>query len=196
MALVLSANAFGQADSINKRLAKCAAIEGDLERLECFDQLTRELGLVATTNTVAVEGSGKWNVRIDSNPLDDSKTVVLVLVADEGSSQWGRPVVLIIRCKSNSTEVYITWNDYLGSEARVTTRIGSSKAQSSYWSLSTDSQATFYQDNRIAFVKQLMRADKFVAQVTPYNESPVTAVFDIRGLSEAIKPLQETCGWE
>lgn len=30
-------------------------------------------------------------------------------------------------------------------------------------------------------------------QITPYNESPVSATFDVAGLSEALKPLQKAC---
>jgi type VI secretion system protein VasI len=40
-----------------------------------------------------------------------------------------------------------------------------------------------------------MDADNLVAQITPYNESPVTAIFDTSGLENAIKPLRETCNW-
>ena len=49
--------------------------------------------------------------------------------------------------------------------------------------------------NEVDFLKKLLVVDSFVAQVTPYSASPITAIFDIRGLSNAIKPLQETCSW-
>ena len=38
----------------------------------------------------------------------------------------------------------------------------------------------------VAFIRELMAADRFVAQVTPYNESPVTAVFELTGLPTAV----------
>lgn len=77
----------------------------------------------------------------------------------------------------------------------VLSRIGSEQASTRQWSLSTDSQATFYPDNPITFIKRLLEVDRFVAQVTPYGEDPVTAVFALGGLVNAIKPLRETCGW-
>ncbi|EKK98854.1 hypothetical protein VCHC41B1_3364 [Vibrio cholerae HC-41B1] len=39
------------------------------------------------------------------------------------------------------------------------------------------------------------KADKLVAQITPYNENPLTAIFDTAGLSNALLPLRKTCNW-
>lgn len=181
---------------LEKQVAKCSAIKGDLERLECFDKLAKNRGLAGPKVVSNPAGkSGKWEVQTKVNPIDDSKTVALVLKSDNAKSQWGKPVVLIMRCQSNTTDLYIGWGTYLGSEASVLTRVGSKEARKTPWSLSTDSQATFFPRSPIGFIKELMETDKFVAQITPYNESPVTAVFDISGLSEAIVPLRETCSW-
>lgn len=42
-------------------------------------------------------------------------------------------------------------------------------------------------------LKLMLEADQLVVQTTPYNESPVTAVFDIRGLDVVLPELAETC---
>ncbi|MGU3237515.1 hypothetical protein FA893_07430 [Photobacterium damselae subsp. piscicida] len=138
--------------------------------------------------------NGKWDVRSTLNPIDDSKTVTLSLSADSGKGRWGDRISLIIRCKSNKTDLYINWNDFLGSEASVLTRIGNAKASTAYWPLSTDKKATF-KNQPIPFIKKMMKSNKMVAQVTPYNENPVTAVFDTKGLNAAIFSLRETCHW-
>jgi type VI secretion system protein VasI len=183
-------------EDLQQKIALCAAIVGELERLECYDQLARSLGLVAVT-TVQLQdvGTGKWRVSTTIDPLDDSTTVVLILYADSGKSIWGDPIALVLRCDSKVTEAYINWHTYLGDEAHVTWRIGDASATTAKWSLSTDWEATFYPYDTIAFIRQLLAADRFVAQVTPYGESPITAVFDLTGLANAIPPLQEACGW-
>ena len=184
-------------EELEQEIARCAVIDGDLERLECYDRLAQSLGLDrAQLVPTAVEGTGKWQVSVKTNPLDDTTTVALVLLADSGTSTWSDRVALVLRCKSNKTEAYINWHDYLGSAARVTWRIGAEDARTGKWGLSTDKEATFYPYDAIAFIRQLLAADRLVAQVTPYSEAPVTAVFDLTGLTNAIRPLQDACGWQ
>ena len=179
----------------DKDIAKCAIIDGDLSRLECYDQIAKINHLDGRQiQPVSVQGTGKWNVSSDINPVDDSKTVTLVLDSTSGRSKWGKTVYLVARCQSNKTNVYIGWNDYLGNEAYVLTRIGNNKAITSRWAMSTDNQATFHKEP-IAFLKKMTKSDKLVAQITPYNENPVTALFDTSGLNNALKPLRETCNW-
>jgi type VI secretion system protein VasI len=108
----------------------------------------------------------------------------------------GESPTLILRCSRKKTDAYISWNDFLGGdEASVTTRVGKAQADKRSWQLSTDKTATFYPSGAVSFIKSLMRVDTLVASTTPYNESPVTAIFVVTGLTENIGPLQRACGW-
>ncbi|WP_323334450.1 hypothetical protein [Cereibacter johrii] len=146
---------------------------------------------------------GKWSVSKNVNPIDDSATVVLILQAESGAGKFGNPIRLYARCKSNTTEVYVRWENYLGDDSHdvysdwklVTSRIGDKPASVERWDISTDNEATFYPMSPIAFLKAMLDQDKLVLQTTPYGESPVTAVFDIRGLRSALGELAATCNW-
>ncbi|MCE6958080.1 type VI secretion protein [Cereibacter sphaeroides] len=150
-----------------------------------------------------VAGSpGKWITRNDVNPLDDSRTVLLMLNAESGNSRFGKTVTLYARCQSNVTEVYVNWNDYLGDDSgsrsnlkNVTSRIGDNPASLGRWGISTDNAATFYPRSPVSFLKSMLDQERLVLQTTPYNESPITAVFDIRGLRNVLGGLASTCGW-
>ena len=167
----------------------CAEITSPDSRLACYDMIFRAESSVSKV-------SDNWTVEVKTNPIDDSTTVMIYTSSTQGQSRWGVPLALILRCKSDKTEVYINWRDFLGSDSvRVTTRIGSEEAETKTWGLSTDNEATFYPDNDIRFIKQLFGNNRLVAQTTPYNESPVTAIFDISGLEDAIVELREVCGW-
>jgi type VI secretion system VasI family protein len=149
------------------------------------------------------ESIGKWQLSRRKNPLDDSETVVLRLAADSGRSTRGETISMVARCMSNQTELYVVWNDYLGDDShnvyddwkRVTVRIGEEKANEQHWSISTDTTATFAPAWAGNLLKRMLEADRMILQTVPYNENPVTATFDIRGLRAALGPLAETCGW-
>jgi type VI secretion system VasI family protein len=191
--LPLASNVF--ANVSNKEVAKCAVVDGDLSRLDCYDKLAKKHNLNAPqSKKTDVIDSGNWIVSDETNPIDDSSTVKLILPATSGKSKWNKDIYLVARCKSNKTDLYIGWNDYLGSEAYVLTRVGNKKAITTEWSLSTNSQATFH-TKAISFIKSMSKESKLIAQITPYNENPVTAIFDISGLNNALKPLRETCNW-
>jgi len=186
-----------QAD-LESRLAACAKIENDIARLECFDGLAARLGGQASgaLDSPGRSEVGKWTVTEDTNPLDDSRTVTLALRADEGKTSTGDPVQLVLRCQSEQTAAYIIWNDYFGDDDRsVAVRIGSGPVDRQRWGLSTDHTATFYPGTATAFIMSLGEADRLVAQATPSGKSPVTAIFDVRGILEASRPLREACGW-
>lgn len=185
------------ADISAKQYAECAAIEGELERLVCFDELAKSRNLDGPQEEeVKLPANSKWDVSITTNPIDDTRKVVAVLKADEGRSKWNKPVMFVARCQSNETDVYIVWNDYLdGSVKTVISRIGKAQATEWAWRISTNSQSTFH-PNPIQLLKDMTKADVFIAQTTPYNENPVTAIFDTTGIKEALKPLAKTCNWQ
>jgi len=182
----------------DKEIAKCSIVEGDLSRLECFDLLSKNRGLDKPKDvSTPIEGSGAWVVSEDINPVDDTKKVTLILLPEEsGKSRWGDSPILILRCQSNTTELFVNWSAYLGQDAYVLTRIGNEKAETKEWSVSSDSKASFYPTSPISFIKKMMGHDKLVIQVTPYSENPITAIFNTAGLKNALKPLQEACDWE
>ena len=97
-------------------------------------------------------------------PIDDSETVTLTLYANSGTDYLGNKVYLIIRCKSSEIALYIGWKSYLGSSANVLTRVGTEKAETKSWSLSTNSQATFSTEPT-ELINRMLNNQKFDAQV-------------------------------
>jgi type VI secretion system protein VasI len=149
------------AQEISKELAQCSTLEGDLERLECMDRLSRSVG----SDRPSViqqdkEGQGKWQVETEINPVDDSTTVTLMIEAESGTSAWGEPITLMLRCQSGVPDLYIIWHDYLGDKARVLMRIGTARAHWLRWSVSTDWTATFYPRPFYTVLRKLLEADR------------------------------------
>jgi len=163
----------------------------------------------ANTDALTVgEGAGKWLVAKKINPrgdpIDDTTTIIFQLKSNSGKSTNGKPIYLILqykrRYRSETTDVIIDWNSYLKSSPKVMYKFGNQEAFQRNAGLSADDEATFYhywQDysgnptGSIDFIRHLMKVDRLVAQLTPYNEIPITAVFDVRGLKETIEPYND-----
>ena len=146
---------------------------------------------------------GGWTISRNTNPLDDSETVVALLRATQGvGGLLDEPVMLVARCQSNRTEVYINWQDYLGDDddnirttsKRVTYRFPPADARTETWDVSTDNDSTFVA-RAIPFLRVLVQNEQLVMQTTPYNEAPTTAIFDLTGARHVLEPLAETCNW-
>src|SRR5690606_5301428 len=113
-----------------------------------------------------------------------------------GAGRLGRKPTMIIRCRDNRTEMFINWNSFLGSDPVSTTyRIDKEPAQKSGWSLSTDKRAAFFPGSPVPTLRRLAESTTFVANVTPYSESPVTAVFDTTGADKALADIRKGCSW-
>ena len=177
-------------ESLSNSVTNCSSINGDLERLECFDNLADSFKLTNPQKLAPIKAS-KWTINQSINPLNDEKKVTAILAAVSGKSSWRENIYMIVRCDSKKLEMYINWQDYLGSSARVTSRIGGLKAETRNWNLSTDSQATFFTGDVKKLLATMVNYERYVAQITPYNESPVTAVFETQGLMEVIDSFND-----
>jgi len=146
---------------------------------------------------------GAWRLRTSDNPLDDTKIVTVSLASKPGASRNGDPILFVGRCKSNKTEVFVDWGEYLGDDSRdvyaawknVTIRIGKAPARDERWGISTDRKATFAPNWPGKLLKDLLDQDRLVLQTTPYGENPTTAIFDVSGLRNVLGELAQTCGW-
>lgn len=192
-----------QSDLVDRKLARCSSIGEDSKRLECFEMIAKNRGVWTSRKRKLPDDAGSWNVNRKKNPIDDSETVFATLTAVSGESRYGDKITLIARCKSNKTEAYINWNDFLGDDTSsvysdskyVTTRVGDLEAKTRTWGTSTDRKATFAPAWAGDLLKEIMMADSFVAQTTPYGENPITAVFDTTGAKSAFRPIADVCGW-
>lgn len=143
--------------------------------------------------------TGAWVLSgITKDPITDEPTA-LAYVESTGSVSFGQEPTLLIRCKDGRTDLFISWNDYLGSSDESTetaVRLDNGPVTTSRWGNSTDSTAAFFSSGDvIEEIKSLFGHDEMVARVTPYNSSAVTATFPITGVENAVKDVRGSCGW-
>lgn len=179
----------------------CKTMEADLDRLACYD---KQSGRTPVTVTQRVEPT-EWVTETKVSKLTDEKGVYLSVSSKEPVlCRWNNrnKATLVVRCHENKTSVYLTtechmvsseYNDY----GDVTYRIDENPSKSIAMDESTDNRALglWSGGQAIPFIKQMLGGQTMVTRFTPYNDSPVTAEFNISGLDKAIIALREQCKW-
>jgi type VI secretion system protein VasI len=158
---------------------------------------------------VQSSSTDKWQVTEEQSPMDDSRTVVLTLEADDearGPLGAVRPS-LIVRCKENKTQVYVATGMAASVESygeysivpddshTVRLRFDDAVASTEYWYESTDHKALFAARDSIEFAKKISEVVVLTFQFTPFDASPQAARFDVRGLDPHLHKVAEACGW-
>ncbi|MFH1899172.1 MAG: hypothetical protein ABIJ82_01715, partial [Patescibacteria group bacterium] len=159
--------------------------------------------------------TGKWIYSREIDPIDDTIIITFTLENEKDELVDNKPIYLILRYKGKKTDVYIDWNRELkplyGTLITVYTRFGDNKPSQSAWETtnalqhiiiesifgkqSTISQYTFYPRHNIKFIRKLMDNDGFVAQLKSRDKMTLTAVFDTRGLRNAVEQFNDILHW-
>ena len=164
-------------------------------------------------------GIGKWRVgvRVANLPSSGDEGDGLGLIAE------GRQALLLLRCAQGEPEVQIVWGRNLGSgPVPVQIGFGDADLNAEHWTLSVGDQGISYPGDGRAFIDRLEAVDRLIVQVTPYTPggwgrsfdmryivgsqapmvlapppseplSPLTAVFDVRGLGDIALDLDQGC---
>lgn len=179
----------------SKEVAVCAAESNIVKRLDCYDSLAVRHEQAPASKSTTGTGKGKWRTETDTDPLTDKSVHYAFLTAESGKGRFGDVVSLTVRCKNKTTDAYINWNTFLGSDGiSVTTRVDKAPAKTARWAISTDHKASFM-PAAAANLKGFFESTAYVANLTPYSESPITAIFDISGAREALADISKGCGW-
>jgi type VI secretion system protein VasI len=184
---------------VARDVTQCAGIASDADRLACFDEIAGEQANDAASPAPVVVAGGRWVLSQETN-ADGVRFVVVSLDATpDPNDQFGVRISLVARCSGGVTEAFVNWSYGLrfGNETQpVTLKIGAAKSARQIWALSVDGRSTFLPGSAVAFLKKLASTDKLTVQTKPRNnDTPLTANFDLTGMSEALKPLASACAW-
>ncbi|MGH9145242.1 MAG: type VI secretion system-associated protein TagO [Vicinamibacterales bacterium] len=144
----------------------------------------------------------KWNqVKQSAWGRDGSRTLTFELPAEDDVSVWMKRVrpLLVVRCQSRNTEVFVVTSSAASFEknaGRHTVHVGfdGSGETQEVWEDSVDSQQLFAPDG-VGLTRRIAEARTMTFRFTPFNASPVTAEFNVRGFDEHLQAVAKTCRW-
>jgi len=187
-----------------------------LEKIKNKDSVDKPDVEIAESNVevLATPDTGKWVYKKEIDPLSDKEVITFILECEK--VELNKPIFLIIKKEGRDTIIYIDWNRELKTIYRnivtVWTRFDENKASHSTWETynatkeiileaifgkqpKVSSQYTFYPRRETKFIRKLMDTEKFIAQLKSINKMTLTAVFDVRGLRNAVEQFNDTFNW-
>ncbi|TFB08822.1 hypothetical protein E3V08_02485 [Candidatus Atribacteria bacterium MT.SAG.1] len=148
--------------------------------------------------------------------MNDKVVITFRLECEKGELK--QPVILILKKEGKTTTICVDWGIEVRTVYRgmvsVRTRFGDKKATKSLnWGTSivtfgdivkeeffgkpawVPSTYTFYDGRKSKFIRKLIDVDRFVIEVKSVDKIKMTAVFDIRGLKNAVEEFNDTLNW-
>ncbi len=142
--------------------------------------------------------TGDWNLRTEVSEFDDTKAIYLELPADQPLWDGSMPL-LTLSCKENSLQAYVfgiaPQADRRSDLSTVRIRFDKTEAQTLKMVRAVGDDALFFRQP-IEIVGTIMNHDELLFGFTGVDSDLLTATFVLKGLSKALQPLQEECGWE
>lgn len=141
----------------------------------------------------------QWDINVSVDPLTDETRTVLTVAASDERRSFVRPVALVVRKTGTTTEMYISWNSYLGFTRDlqpVSYRIDRGELVSARMTLSTSGQASFFAAQEVLpTIRQMLDATTLVARTTPSGQNTKTATFPIAGLRSIVEANPHLRDW-
>lgn len=204
------------------RFQYCASVPDKSERLACYDNYARELGLNPGKSTDGVSATqksqGKWTVRAESTR--NANTVFVFTEGRTGFSHATPSLVptIVSRCENRTTELFVSFGAYfpveVGPEEKsvlysrpaksggrdqvkpmaASIRFDGGKPQPVSLRRSVDGRSFFF-PNPVSFIRQLRSHDKMDFRFESSGHPPMDTVFSLDGMDEALEPLRKQCEW-
>lgn len=152
--------------------------------------------LVSTGAEYVTEGS--WQVKKEENKMTDMTDVVAINRSPDVYTRQGieRSTSMVIRCKENNTEAYLSVSEYLGSDDPVVTvRFDGGKPQKRTWTGAEGGEAAF-SNKAVSFIKEMSSHKKMIVGFEPYGSTMQVVEFDLTGIDSIAAEISSACKWK
>jgi len=143
--------------------------------------------------------TGEWDVRIESSPLDDIKTVFLDLKVMDSATVRGTSSLtpqMSFMCTGKDVEgyVFVRAPPEVGRAryATVRVRFDTLEPETVRMEPSAEQDALFF-NKPASVLKQMLGHERMLFGFKPRGSEETVTEFDLRGVDEAVKPFAEAC---
>lgn len=145
-----------------------------------------------------MQNEGSWYYKKDVNKMTDATDVVAITSTKDIYSKKGieRRTSLVMRCKENTTDAYLSLNDYIGNDdPGITLRFDDGKPEKRTWSGGEGGDSAFA-PNAVSFIKELTKHKKLIAGFEPYGSTMQIVEFDLTGVDKIAQEISKACNWK
>ena len=141
---------------------------------------------------------GEW-MYFTEEMISGRKGIFNIATNDNSIYPDGNSVVSLgIYCTDNKTIIELGFHVTLGgdpssSKTTIEYNIDNANVEKESW---VYDKSTARSEQSIPLIRKLLTANQLTVRATSYNEGPLEAVFSLRGLPEAVAPVQAACGWK
>lgn len=148
---------------------------------------------ISAIATETSENFGKWQVKVHKDPIDDSRFIIVMLQSEDDG------VTLGVNCRGSGSSVGIVWDRFLGGEKiggveykTMVYRVDDKQPLRTDWPVMSD-RSTVRADTPERFVTEVMSGERLAIRVEPYQEAPLTVLFDTKGLKNVLMANRPEC---
>jgi hypothetical protein len=174
-------------------LGACMISNNPEEIYSCIVELAGIYGLKVKASEPST--FNKWKTSIYTDPFTDEQILSASLKARPGSWRAANSPVLVIRCRNTKLDLFINWKIQLKNYAQTQFRIGKEETNSSSWAISSDGRSAFYPGETAEAMRKLANSDKVAVSVTPNDQAPIIAIFDVTEASSQLDVIKGKCPW-
>jgi hypothetical protein len=202
--LLAAAPAFAQTRASGE---SCARIDEAAKRLICYDLLFRTGANAADPLTgesappqepidltTAVEG---WPLTTSPSPIGPGRFITVTTESDKPISDSDLMAELTITCGAGNTSLSFWFpGHYMSSENRVLEASIDGGAAETYTTTGYDSQMAINASaTALPLIQELMAANSVTVSAKPSSGPKFSATFSLAGMTRAVAPIRQSCGW-
>lgn len=184
---------------------RCALIGPATERLACYDNLFRSEQFTGADDEEATPQQGMWASGVEVSQIEGTERPFASLQSEQlipALPRGREPARMTIMCLDETTVVQFAFAGYpLGTptsnSGTLTIQFDRLPSRSQSLELSADRTALgfFTDDQAIAFLDQLLDAERMFVRAQPQGQRSATVSFQLEGIEAALVPVREACGW-